>query len=160
MCIGTAWVLFFSPSSSAWLVGWNYRAEVRIDNSAGGPLVDYQVFFTVNTKALVDAGKMEANGRDIRFLDSDDITPLSYWIESGMNTTQTRLWITVPNIPAASAKTIYMYYGNPGAPAASDGNATFDFFDDLEVWAGWADAWMGWRSDSGRIDMIFKKNGA
>jgi hypothetical protein len=40
--------------------------------------------------------------------------------------------VRVPTIPASSTKTIYVYYGNPNATSASNGDATFDFFDDFE----------------------------
>ncbi|MFH1397727.1 MAG: hypothetical protein ABIH27_04170, partial [Candidatus Omnitrophota bacterium] len=82
--------LFFLASAQADLPGWSYNATVKITNSLASSLTDYQVSITINTAALVTAGKMQATGNDIRFNDSDDLTPLSYWIESGMNTTSTK----------------------------------------------------------------------
>lgn len=68
---------------------------------------------------------------DIRVTDSDGTTLLPYWIESGCGTTATKIWTRIPSIPSAS-KNIYLHWGNPTAAAASDGSATFEFFDDFQ----------------------------
>jgi hypothetical protein len=68
---------------------------------------------------------------DIRFTDSDAQTLISYWIESGCNTASTKIWVKVPSIPTNLTKTIYVYYGNSGATSQSNGDATFDLFDDF-----------------------------
>jgi hypothetical protein len=74
---------------------------------------------------------MRSDCGDIRFTDSDKITQLSYWIESGCNTASTQIWVKVPTIPASSTKTIYVYYGNLSATSQSNGANTFIFFDDF-----------------------------
>jgi len=82
---------------------------------------------------------MRSDCGDIRFTDSDAQTLISYWIQSGCNTTSTQIWVKVPSIPASSTKTIYVYYGNSGATTQSSGSNTFLFFDnfetDLSKWA-------------------------
>jgi hypothetical protein len=40
-------------------------------------------------------------------------------------------WVKVPYIPASGTKNIYVDYGDASAASASDGNATFDLFDDF-----------------------------
>ena len=103
-----------------WLQGWRYRRAILIDNTKNAnALSDYQVPVTVNTAALIAEGKMMSDCRDIRFTDSDGQTPLPYWIESGVNTASTLVWVKVPSIPASSTKTIYMYYGNPLATSGT-----------------------------------------
>lgn len=68
---------------------------------------------------------------DIRFTDSDGVTPLNYWVESGCNSAATKVWLKFSSLPAGE-KTIYLYYGNPpAAPAATDPTSIFDFFDDF-----------------------------
>jgi len=117
-----------------WLSGWAYRRPVRINNSQNpNNLTNYQVLVTVDTASLISAGKMNSDGSDIRFTDSDGVTLLSYWIESGINTSTTKIWVKVPSIPASSVYTIYMYYGNPSALSQSNPNAVFDFFDDAST---------------------------
>lgn len=114
------------------LVGWKYRRPITINNT-GNPsnLTNYQVVVIVDTASLVSAGKMRSDCGDIRFTDNDGNTLLSYWIESGINTSSTRIWVRVPSIPGGSTKVIYMYYGNPTATSRSNGSSVFDFFDDF-----------------------------
>ncbi len=104
--------------------GWSRRAPVTINNS-GSALTDYQI--KVNVTYDTD---MQPDFDDIRFMDSDGSTPLSHWRESYTASTSAIFWVKVPSIPSGN-KTIYMYYGNAAASSASDGNATFIFFDDF-----------------------------
>ncbi len=119
-----------------WLSGWSYRKPVTITEQSGSDLIDYQVKVVVDTASLVSAGKMNADGSDIRFTDSDGATLLNFWIEDGtMNTTTTNIWVKVPSIPANENVTIYMYYGNPTATSASDVSMTaLDVIPDLEIY--------------------------
>ncbi len=113
----------------AWLTNWNYRRPVTISNT-GSALTDYQILVTIDTSSIITAGKMLSNGNDIRFTSSDGSTLLSYWIESGINTTSTKIWVKIPSI-LSGTNTIYLYYGNPSAASASSGTNTFDLFDDF-----------------------------
>lgn len=124
------------------LENWNYRKPVTIDNSGNAnTLTDYQILVTLDTQSLILAGKMKTDGGDIRFTDSDKLTLLNYWIESGMNTASTKIWVKVPSISVFSSKIIYVYYGNPSVSSASNGTNTFEFFDDfsedLSKWDTW-----------------------
>ena len=103
---------------------------ITVTNLGATMLTNYQVSVTVNTQALVTAGKMISTGDDIRFSDTGCVN-LPYWIESGMNTVATVIWIKVDTIPASGSATIYLYYGNPAATAAASGTSTFIFFDDF-----------------------------
>src|SRR3990167_11153525 len=80
--------------------GTTYKKPVIIDNSTGGALTNYQVLVTIDTGALVTAGKLQSDCDDLRFLDADDSTALNYWIESGCNTSSTKVWVMVPSISA------------------------------------------------------------
>jgi hypothetical protein len=111
-------------------LAWHWRKPVTISNG-GSALSNYQIKLTVNTQTLIGAGKMQSNGNDIRFTASDGVTLLDYWIESGIGTTSTYIWVEVTSIPAGNS-TIYLYYGNSSAAAASSGYNTFIFFDDFE----------------------------
>jgi len=104
-------------------LAWSYRKPITIDNS-GSELTDYQVKVTVNTQELIAAGKMQPDGDDIRFTQSNGSTEIYYWIESGINTISTVIWVKVPSIPTGDS-TIYMYYGNSAASAASSVANTF-----------------------------------
>ena len=104
--------------------GWHWRKPLTISNS-GGALTDYQVKVTINTQELILAGKMRPDGDDIRFTASDGITVIPYWIESGLNTVSTIIWVKVPSIPGGDS-TIYIYYSNDIASAASSVSGTFN----------------------------------
>ncbi len=115
----------------AWLTNWNYRKPITVSNS-GSTLPDYQISIIIDTASLIPS-KMLSNGNDIRFTSSDGSTLLNYWIESGINTSTTRIWIKIPSISSGS-NVIYMYYGNATPPSdgfGSNGDNTFNFFDDF-----------------------------
>jgi len=141
LLVGTI-ILFFachelaSSDSSWWDPSWSFRKSVTISNS-GGVLTDFQVRIDVTYDS-----DMRADFGDIRFVDSDDLTPLSHWRESFTASSSAVFWVKVPSIPAG-AKTIYMYYGNASASSASNGDATFLFFETFpnadSAWNGSAD---------------------
>ena len=113
--------LFTNPSLCWWNNSWQYRKPITINNTANSNnLTDYQVLVRVDTAILISEGKMRSDCGDIRFVDSDDNTELSYWIESGCNTTNTTIWVKVPFIPANSSVDIFMYYGSQTVESASD----------------------------------------
>lgn len=89
----------------------SYNRSIIIDNTVNAKfLTDYQVLIIMDTRSIISAGKMNPDGSDVKFADSDGKTQLSYWIESGINTTTTRIWIKIPNIPAYSTKIIYILW--------------------------------------------------
>ena len=108
----------FSVSAKAQLTGWQYALPITITNS-GGALVDYQISLTINTAQYVTAGQMLANGNDIRFGSPCGTTMYSYYIQSGINTATTTIWVKIPSLAAGSTTLMYMFYGNNAATAAS-----------------------------------------
>jgi hypothetical protein len=110
-------------------LAWHWRKPIAISNS-GGSLTDYQLKVVVNTQELVANGKMQSDGDDIRFTAGDKVTEIPYWIESGINTSATVIWVKVASIPTGDS-IIYIYYGNDDASAGSNGTTTFAFFDDF-----------------------------
>jgi len=109
-------------------LAWHYRKPINITNSYGSNLSNYQVKVTMNTTELIAAGKMQADGDDIRFTSQDKMTSIPYWIESGINTTSTVLWVKVPSVPTGNS-TVYIYYNNyynnPNATSNSSVANTF-----------------------------------
>ena len=113
------------------LSGWLYYRPILINNTQNpNSLTDYQILVTLNTQTLISQGKMRPGCGDIRFTDSDG-TLLNYWIESGCNTNNTKIWVKVPFIPGSSNKTIYILYGNPNATSLSNGTVVFILFEDF-----------------------------
>ena len=132
LLIFSTFVPYKVQGANWWNTSWVYRKPINITENSGSNLTDYQILVTVDTQILISASKMRSDCGDIRFIDSDNSTNLSYWIESGINTSSTKIWVKVPSISANSTKIIYMYYGNPSATSISNGTATFDFFDDFD----------------------------
>lgn len=91
---------------------WRFVRNVEFSN-VFGPLTDFPVFFDLNTQALIASGKMNANGSDLRITGPDDCcTELNYWIQSGLNTPTTRIWVLVPNVNGPGITRLTVYYGN------------------------------------------------
>ena len=116
-------------SSVGWLADWDYRKGIDLSNSNSADLSYYQMGLSIDTQTLIAAGKMRADCGDLRFTDQNGLDSLSYWLESGCNTSQTRLWVKVPLIAASDSTKVYLYYGNPTASDVSSGNAVFSLFD-------------------------------
>lgn len=109
---------------------WQYRQEVSINNTEGTELIDYQVLITPDSS--FDFLKANYDGSDIRITDSDGISLLPFWIDEwDAGTSQASMWVKVPIIPVLGTA-LYFYYGNALAISESNGDNTFDFFDDFE----------------------------
>ena len=105
---------------------------LTINNPNATALTNHQVLVTVNTAALVAAGHMQADGDDIRFVNSTGCcNVLGFVIESGMNTASTQMYVKVPSVPANGSALIYMFYGNPTASSGQNAALTFDLWEDF-----------------------------
>ncbi|PKP01924.1 MAG: hypothetical protein CVU11_13765 [Bacteroidetes bacterium HGW-Bacteroidetes-6] len=103
-----------------------YIMPIEITEQTGLTQTDFQIHLTVNTQALVSQNKMNASGSDIRFFeDSCMSTALNHWVEMAMNTDTTEIWVMIPSLPASSATTIYMAYGDTSATDVSSFSTTF-----------------------------------
>jgi len=112
-----------SAEAAWWDDSWMYRKTIEITNS-GSAQTDFQVQVTADTATLISAGKMQSDCNDIRFTNINGKV-LDQWLKEGCNTSSTEIWIKVPSIPTSGA-TVYLYYGNPGAPAKADLDQIFD----------------------------------
>ena len=111
---------------------WNYRTAVTISNPAGSSLSNFQVQVALN--GSFNFAQAKSDGSDVRVTASDGVTSIPFWIESwNASNASAILWVQVPSIPSTGT-TVYLYYGNPAASSASNGNATFNFFDDFQSW--------------------------
>ena len=114
--IPTAYLLSIrnQEESGAWYnSSWLYRRSISVANP-GSTLTNEDVLIEVDTATLVTASKLQADCDDLRFIDSDDSTPLAYWVEGGCNTSTTHIWVQIPTLNSGG-ETIYMYYGNTSA---------------------------------------------
>ena len=137
-------------SASAWYDNaWTHRMPLDISNETGAELVDFQV--EVNLGSSFDFSKVNADGSDIRFTPVGSSEELSFWIELWDAVgNQATVWVKIPSIPAGGTS-INMYYGNPAATSASNGTATFRFFDDFSAAGTQVGNWVRTLSYSGGI---------
>lgn len=120
-------LIFFTPVLGAQPVGWTHLQPIHITENSGITLTDYQIRLSINTQALISAGQLQADGDDLRFgNDCQGSGFFQYWIESGLNTTNTLVWVRVDSLPASQQRDIFMYFGNPAATGASAIAGTFD----------------------------------
>lgn len=119
-------------SAEAWLEGYTYRRAVTITEQSGNTLTNYTVKIVLNT-SIFDYSKAKDDGSDLRFTLDDGVTTIPYWIESWNPGGESVIWVKVPEISANGEKTIYMYYGNPGAVSQSNATATFQIYETFDV---------------------------
>ncbi len=104
-----------------------FKSSVQINNDSSSVLTDFQVLVYVNTLDPITQGHMRVDGGDIRFTNIT-CTPsifMDYWIESGLNTDSTRIWVKVPFLNSSSTTEILMWYGDSTSTTLSDFNSTF-----------------------------------
>ncbi len=118
--------LITSFSGLAQIPGWNQSQPITILEHTGNLITNYQIKLTIDTQTPISNGEMLATGDDIRFSTAcNGGNNLNYWIESGMNTTTTQIWVKIDSIPANGGKTIYLNYGNASATSISAIPGTF-----------------------------------
>ncbi|AOJ67209.1 biopolymer transporter ExbB [Burkholderia ubonensis] len=114
-----------------WQNDWSYRKAITIDASAKGANLTEAVG-RVPLLIRLHSGNFQFdgladNGADIRFVAADDKTPLNYHIEQYDAMLGVALvWVDIPKLPAGTAESIWMYYGNKKAPDGGKPAETFD----------------------------------
>lgn len=116
-----------------WNEDWGYRKKISIDAQKlqqegvkiGAESLALVRLHTGNFSYFLDLGE---KGKDLRFMSSDDKTPLKFYIEKIDPVNEMALiWVKLPKeITADSEPSIWMYYGNPKAVDAQDGPGIFD----------------------------------
>ncbi|MBN1373651.1 MAG: DUF2341 domain-containing protein [Anaerolineaceae bacterium] len=117
---------------------WTYRAGLQISNPGAEVLpAGYSVRVTLDTAALTAAGKLLADGNDLRvaWLDGANYVQLDRVAETAFNSASTEIWfrLQAPLASGAVDSSYILYYGNPsaGAPPADPANVylLWDGFD-------------------------------
>ncbi|MCA9383151.1 DUF2341 domain-containing protein [Candidatus Dojkabacteria bacterium] len=114
-------------NGSWWNSSWGKAVKLTFDNSASAEtLTDFPILVVINSSRLNYADTQD-NGEDIRFIDSDQSTELSYEIEKWNESGDSYVWVKVPEIPSGSTTDyIWLYYDNP---------YTFDNQNPEDVWS-------------------------
>ncbi|MDP9902445.1 biopolymer transport protein ExbB [Variovorax ginsengisoli] len=114
-----------------WQPDWAFRKPLTIDGgpqagAIGGEAGRTPVLVRLHTGNFSFQGVSET-GADLRFVAGDDKTVLNHQIEQfdpllGM----ALIWVDVPSVGAGAPQKLWMYYGNPKAPASGNGQRTYD----------------------------------
>lgn len=117
-----------SGVASWWNDSWGYRKCVTVDHTTVGTstVTEYPVSVTIDTAALIAAGKLQASGADLRAISSTG-TVIPMWLEGTINTTTTVVWAQLPTITAGATVQFCLYYGNATATSVSDPLAPFTY---------------------------------
>ncbi|PID52247.1 MAG: hypothetical protein CR972_03110 [Candidatus Moraniibacteriota bacterium] len=107
---------------------WKYRQCFTVDHTqaSAADLTEYQIYLDFDTETLVTDGKMQSDGSDIRFIDSDE-NVLHHYVADDMNTASTRVWLEMDNIDAGETEEVCMYYGNTGAADIASREEVFTY---------------------------------
>src|SRR5688572_1442545 len=107
-----------------------YRRPTTVTNNVASTLTNVQVKLSLTTANFTFA-HAQSDGRDLRvYQNSDETTPLSYWIESLGPTTAT-VWVKVPSLPSLGTSTFYLFFGDAALSDGSDIQDTFLMGDDF-----------------------------
>ena len=124
-------LVFATPANAWWEKDWTYRKQVAVDVSpsgvnVSGPLGRTLVLVRLHSGNFTFTDSLE-NGADIRFVDSDDKSPLPFHIESfDAKTGLANVWVSVPTLNGGEKKSIWLYFGNKNAPVGEDVKGSFD----------------------------------
>ena len=148
--------LFTNGNSATWNV--NMR-EVYLTSSTApqsSDLSNYQISINVNFGNGTSSGNnvylnchSQQDFSDVRFTwfnaSSNSEVECPYWIEQATPGVNATFWVKIPLIPASGSSTMYIYYGKNNCTTTSNGNATFEFFDDfsgnLSKWTAVGGSW-------------------
>ena len=129
-------IILCKPVDAWWNTSWDYSQEGNISaNVACGDLAGYQIRFNLDygvgastANTTFTNGHSQTDFDDIRFVLNGTVLP--HWIEVVNVGVDAIVWVNFTMIPVAG-ENFYIYYGNLVAPDISNGNTTWNFFDDF-----------------------------
>jgi len=106
---------------------WEYRKSVNILNTqVTANLTSFPVLISNGTDTDF-ASKVQTNGEDILFTDTDGTTKLDHEIQKYDDTTGVLIaWVKVPNLSSTANTVIFMYYGYGSAPNQENPTGVWD----------------------------------
>ncbi|KAK3287761.1 hypothetical protein CYMTET_4743 [Cymbomonas tetramitiformis] len=113
------------------LGGFKYRRLVQVTNM---PMTEYNIELSLNTKEMIEMGRLKPDCSDMRFLEKETGRALPMWVEphsapAGCGLKNTTVWIKVPG----GMEEFYMYYCNKAAMSVSNPHTVFSVFEDFEM---------------------------
>ncbi len=120
-----AWYQDTANPSSA----WRARQMITIHGSSvEATLTNFPVAVVITDTANAVFSKARADGRDILFTSSNQVTKLNHDLEYYQGTTTPSMcaWVNIPTLAATSDTIIYMYYGCGNAATQENKTATWN----------------------------------
>ena len=107
-----------------WNAAWPRRRPIAIRNTElTGPVTSFPILVRLPASVLAVAG---TGGNDLRFVTGPPVTVLSYEIDTASPPADVLVWVRMPALsPTGPAPALWVYYGNAGATAGSNGAAVF-----------------------------------
>jgi len=143
---------YWHGTRNIWDDGWSHHSICTLTN----PDNDYQLRINVTYNGagadINCEGHVQTDFDDVRFIDYDLVTELSYWLEKKVDSSYATFWVKLPSDATTDGK-IYVFFGNPAATSNSNGINTFIYFQDFTGVtgtdpAGWTDAEAKWSIQS------------
>ena len=106
---------------------WPNEMKLTLNNAAQAENLDsFPVLVVLTPARTSNYAGFQADGKDIRFYDSDGTTQLAYEIESWNASGSSYIWVKVPRVDASSnADFIIMRWGNTAATDAQNAAAVW-----------------------------------
>jgi len=119
-----------APAMAWWNSDWGQRRQLTVDARAVPGLsstVDRAPVLIRLHSGVLDFSQVKPDGSDLRFVASDDKTPLNFHIERFDPTAELALvWVDMPAVAPGASQTVWLYYGNQAAQAASNPAESYD----------------------------------
>lgn len=116
--------------------GYSYTKQINITYFGTESLENVNEMILWNTASEIPSGKLQPDCSDMnmRCFNHSTIMDVPFYLESGCNTSATKIWFKVPYLQGNNTGNTFCYidYGNASQFSKSDGNATFLFFDDFD----------------------------
>ena len=97
-----------------WNDGWNYRKAIVVNNNSNFDAINIPYKISVNTKDLIDNGKLQADADDVRIVDNEGNLVRHQVEKKTLNSVDTKIWFEV-NVKSKTSSEYYLYYGNSSA---------------------------------------------
>jgi biopolymer transport protein ExbB len=128
--LGTAWG---SPARAWWNDDWAFRKDITFDLTptaadVAGTASDVPILIRLSLANFQYFNDAKPDGSDLRFIASDDKTPLKHHIERFDSQSQIAfVWVRVPRLTGgANTDKIFLYYGNKKAANGADAPGSYD----------------------------------
>ncbi len=131
MAIVAVAALWPGPAAAWWNDQWTFRKKITIDTAATGAGITDPIGTTPVLVRLhvgnFRFGSAKEDGADLRFIAGDDKTPLKHHVEKFDSLLgEALVWVSVPDLRPGTKTELWLYFGNPKAPAAVDAKGTYD----------------------------------